>query len=80
MKKIIIQGAEAIISKSGKVITKDRIKKSYRFQELDEKIRKRRTKKEFNILNKTLKIIPVPKTISSDLKKEIKLLKSYLDR
>jgi len=61
MMKILQQGAEAIIYlKEGNII-KDRIKKSYRNKELDEKIRKQRTKSEFNLLEKSHKIINSPK-------------------
>lgn len=60
--KIIQQGAEAIIfldiEKS--IITKDRIKKNYRLAELDDKIRKSRTKKEKKLLEKASKIINAP--------------------
>jgi TP53 regulating kinase and related kinases len=63
-KQIIAQGAEAIIYKLGKKIVKDRIKKSYRLSELDEKIRRRRTKAEAKILTKASKIINVPKLLA----------------
>jgi TP53 regulating kinase-like protein len=58
---ILAQGAEAIITLNKNIITKNRIPKSYRLKELDEKIRKRRTEKEAKILEKALKIISVPK-------------------
>jgi TP53 regulating kinase and related kinases len=58
--EILKQGAEAkIILKDG-FILKDRIKKSYRIPELDEKIRKSRTKKEKKLLEKASKIINAP--------------------
>ena len=60
--KIIAQGAEAIIIRNKNVIKK-RLKKSYRFPELDKKIIKTRTKKESKILQKAHSIIPVPKVI-----------------
>ena len=45
--KILAQGAEAVISleenSEGSRIVKERIKKSYRIPQLDEKIRKERT-------------------------------------
>ena len=64
--KILIQGAEAIISLNSKnQIEKNRVKKSYRFSLLDKKIRKQRTKSEAKILIKASQIIPVPKLISS---------------
>jgi len=61
--KIIQQGAEAKIILSNDFIIKDRIKKSYRIKELDDKIRKQRTKKETKLLLKASEIIdsPIPK-------------------
>lgn len=75
MEKIIQQGAEAIlIKKSPSLIIKRRTKKSYRLPILDEKIRKQRTKKEFSLLQKASKLIPIPKVIkSSDKEKEIEM-------
>lgn len=51
-KKILAQGAEAVIFLENKEISKSRIKKSYRHPILDEKIRKTRTKGESKILEK----------------------------
>jgi len=64
--KTIQQGAEAVISLDNNQITKHRLKKSYRFQVLDEKLRFRRTKSETKIIKKLFNIIPVPKIIDSD--------------
>ena len=58
--QIIAQGAEAILIKDGETLTKDRIKKGYRIDFLDDKLRKSRTKKERKILDKVSKLIPVP--------------------
>lgn len=60
--KIIQQGAEAkiLFDEKNNLIIKDRISKSYRLKELDNKIRKRRTKSEKNILEKACKIIDAP--------------------
>jgi len=56
--------AEQIISSEARqFIIKDRIKKSYRIPELDNKIRKRRTKKEAKLLLKTSQIINSPKPL-----------------
>lgn len=71
MAKIIQQGAEAIISLENNKIIKNRIKKSYRINELDEKLRKSRTRSEARIIKKLEKIIPVPKIIKTDEKQEI---------
>lgn len=70
--KLLCQGAEAKIILSDNFITKDRIKKSYRIPELDEKIRKRRTKSEAKLLEKASKIINCPKPLET-LKYEIKM-------
>ena len=68
--KILFRGAEAlIILDKGKII-KRRVKKSYRLNELDERIRKLRTRSEIRLLEKASKLIPVPKIIKVD-KKEI---------
>lgn len=66
MKKIIYQGAEAIIEKSGDKIIKSRISKGYRIPALDGKIRKLRTRSEARIITKANSIIPSPKIVSSD--------------
>ncbi len=61
MNKLISRGAEAKIFLSNNFIIKDRIKKSYRIPELDEKIRKHRTKSEAKLLIKASEIINSPK-------------------
>jgi TP53 regulating kinase-like protein len=50
--KIIKQGAEAIIYLKDNKIVKERIRKSYRLEELDKKLRRFRTKRESKLLNK----------------------------
>ena len=62
--KIIAQGAEAIIYKIKDKIVKDRIPKNYRIKEIDNKIRRSRTKSEAKIINKLQNIIPVPKLLT----------------
>lgn len=58
--KILSQGAEAIIFLKDSLIVKDRIPKSYRIKEIDDKIRKQRTKAEKKLLEKACKIINAP--------------------
>jgi Kae1-associated kinase Bud32 len=58
--QIIGQGAEAKIILNGNFIIKDRVPKSYRLKEIDEKIRKHRTKSEKKLLEKASKIINAP--------------------
>lgn len=72
MTKILAQGAEGKIIQKGNLIIKDRIPKSYRLKELDEKIRKLRTRSETKLLIRASKIInaPVPKE-SKDFEKII---------
>jgi len=66
--KILFRGAEAIIYLDKNKIIKDRIKKSYRIQEIDEKVRKLRTRSESRILERASKVIPVPKVFNSNEK------------
>ena len=74
MSKILAQGAESILYLEKDIVTKDRIKKSYRIKELDEKIRKSSTRRETRILEKASKLIPVPELLySSDKETRIKL-------
>lgn len=62
--KTLAQGAEAIITLKDKVVTKNRIPKSYRIKILDEKIRKQRTKAETKLLLKASKIVSVPELLT----------------
>ena len=50
--KIIRQAAEAIIYRHGNEVIKERIKKSYRIDDIDLKLRKSRTRKEAKLLEK----------------------------
>lgn len=71
---VIARGAEAVITKTGNTIIKDRIEKPYRHPELDKKIRKLRTRAESKILQKANNLINTPKVISSDeIKSEIQM-------
>lgn len=72
--KIIKQGAEAVLIKKDNQIIKRRIRKSYRIPQLDEKIRKRRTKSEGKLIEKASELIPIPEIIKIDEKtKEISM-------
>ena len=74
--QIISQGAEAIIEEKENFIIKKRIEKSYRIKELDEKIRKLRTRSEGRIMERASKVISVPKIFKIDeSKKEIEMQK-----
>lgn len=72
--RIIARGAEAILEQQDGFLIKKRIKKEYRISELDEKLRKQRTRSEAKIISKVNKIIPSPEIISVDEgKKEIRM-------
>ncbi|RME55283.1 Kae1-associated serine/threonine protein kinase [Candidatus Woesearchaeota archaeon] len=63
MKKIA-QGAEAVIYLKDNKIIKERIKKTYRHEDIDKKIRKKNTRFEARLLKKVAGIIPVPKVLN----------------
>lgn len=56
--KVLYEGAEAVVYEEGDIIVKYRKPKKYRHKELDEKIRKKRTKSETNLLKKSADITP----------------------
>ena len=64
--EIIARGAEAVIIKNKDNVIKHRIEKGYRIPQLDEKLRKLRTRQEARLLEKVSSIISVPKIIRSD--------------
>ncbi|MBN2459598.1 Kae1-associated serine/threonine protein kinase [Candidatus Woesearchaeota archaeon] len=67
--KELARGAESVIYEDKDTIVKDRLKKSYRIPELDKELRKQRTRREANLLQKVR--IAHPKLISSDNKEKI---------
>lgn len=74
--KLIGQGAEAKLFLDKNKLIKERIKKSYRLSEIDERIRKSRTKRETKLLEKSAKFISIPEVYSSDgFKIEMELIK-----
>jgi len=82
-------GAEALIYKEGSVLVKKRLKKGYRLDEIDKKLRRSRTKKEAKLLNEARRsLVAVPLVYSVDLNKkqvemeliEGKLIKDYLEK
>ncbi len=79
MKTLISQGAEAKIFKENNLVIKERNAKSYRIKELDEKIRKYRTRREISILEKASKIIPVPKLSNSSSEKDFKIVMEFIN-
>jgi len=62
--KFLFEGAEAkVFFKDGTVI-KERVKKEYRYESLDQAIRKSNTRKEVKLLQKAAEHIPVPRMIT----------------
>ena len=88
MQKLIAQGAESKLFLENNEVIKDRFSKSYRLNEIDEKLRKFRTKREAKMLEELRKIsFPSPKLIFNDEKQKIKmefikgeLLKNVLEK
>lgn len=72
MTKIIGQGAEAtIILTENDTVLKDRLAKAYRHKQIDDELRKTRTRREAKILKK---IEPIgPSLISTDQKEKIEM-------
>jgi len=65
--KLIAQGAESKLFLVKNKVVKDRFRKTYRIKEIDERLRKARTKREAKVLEKLQKIhFPVPKLIKSN--------------
>jgi Kae1-associated kinase Bud32 len=80
------RGAEAVLIKKNSVLIKNRVKKGYRLAQIDEKIRKERTKKEAKLLSdakragvKTPNIINVTENIIEMEFVNGKLLRDHLD-
>ena len=68
----IAQGAEAKLYLTDSKIVKDRFKKGYRLKEIDERLRKSRTRREAKIFEKlALLNFPAPRLISTDEKEKI---------
>ena len=72
--KQIAQGAEAKLYKKGNSVRKDRFQKTYRLKELDDKLRKSRTKREAKVLKKLKALdFPCPEPIEDDQKQSIEM-------
>lgn len=70
--KLIAQGAEAKLFLEGDEIIKHRFRKSYRIREIDEKLRRFRTRRESKILKKLEAInFSAPRVIKSDEKESL---------
>jgi len=73
--KIIKQAAEAVIYRDNDKIIKERIKKSYRIDDIDNKLRKYRTRSEAKLLNK---VDNSPKVFEVD-EKGMKIIMEFID-
>jgi len=74
MKKLIAQGAESKLYLEKDKVVKNRFKKTYRIKEIDEKLRKSRTRREAKVLQKLEAIkFPSPKLIKNDEKENIEI-------
>jgi len=82
MKKIIAQGAEAVISLDDRMVLKDRISKGYRINAIDEKLRKSRTKSEKKLLFKAKEIdgVNVPEVFNlKESEKNFKIEEEFIE-
>jgi TP53 regulating kinase-like protein len=76
---IIGQGAEAVLHKEADAVIKDRMPKTYRLQQIDNALRKTRTRKEARILEKLGEIkFPAPRVRHTD-DKEMKIIMDFLE-
>ncbi len=79
--KEIARGAEAVLYLEKGVLIKDRIKKDYRIAEIDKTLRLTRTKKEAKLLEKSSKLVNVPRVIECDGEKiEMEFIDGILAR
>jgi len=67
--KLLKLGAEARLTVKGDVLTKHRIKKSYRLKQIDEPLRKQRTTREANLMQRAKRAkVNVPTILNVDKK------------
>jgi len=79
--KLIAQGAESKLFLDRNKVVKNRFRKTYRIKEIDDRLRKARTKREAKVLEKLQKInFSVPKLINNNEKDtlEIQYIKGKL--
>ncbi len=71
---IISQGAEAILTKKGDILEKQRIKKGYRIKQIDDNLRKRRTTLEQRMIRKARRAgVPTPQLFDTENKNTIEM-------
>jgi len=79
MMDLIAKGAEANLYRDGGELVKERVRKEYRIPELDERIRKLRTRREAKLLEKISSFgFPAPKVLSVS-EKEKKFTMEFVD-
>ncbi len=79
MTLVLGRGAEAILTRVGNKVLKDRPVKSYRLPVIDEKLRKSRTRREARLLEKLNAIgVPAPQLLTSD-DKSMKIEMSFIE-
>tara|TARA_Y100000310_G_scaffold241784_1_gene245856 strand:+ start:20577 stop:21176 length:600 start_codon:yes stop_codon:yes gene_type:complete len=79
--KLIAQGAESKLFLVKNKVVKDRFRKTYRIKEIDDRLRKARTRREGKVLDKLQKLkFPIPKLINNNEKDtlEIEFIKGKL--
>ncbi len=73
---ILARGAEAVLSREGNQVIKERVAKPYRIEVLDTKLRKFRTKREGKLLQKCTELAPHVFTIDE---KNMKITMEFID-
>ena len=76
--ELVSRGAEAEVYLDSGIIIKRRAQKSYRQKELDDTLRKSRTRREAKVLEKIPKEIPHPLLFRSD-EKDMQIEMSYIN-
>ena len=72
--KLIAQGAESKLFLDRNKVVKNRFRKTYRIKEIDDRLRKSRTKREAKILDKLQKInFPVPELLKNNEKDTLEI-------
>jgi len=77
--KIIKRGAEAVLYLEDNHLVKERIKKSYRLPQIDEKLRKIRTRKEARLLSESKRVGVEAPNIISIKENEFKVLMEFIN-
>jgi Kae1-associated kinase Bud32 len=77
--KIIKRGAEAVLFLEGDQLVKERVKKGYRLPQIDERLRKLRTRGEAKLLSEAKRIgVNTPKIFSVD-EKGFRIVMEFID-